>query len=112
MTLRVGCDLVSIPVFRERLSDVGDLLLERIFQPGEYSGATLESLAGWFAAKEAICKALSLPAGSWLEIVLEHDVHGAPMIGFFEPKPWIKEIDVSISHAGDYAFAMVAAVLE
>lgn len=112
MSLRVGCDIVSISLFRDRLNANGDLLAERIFHPGEAAGASAERLAGLFAAKEAACKALSLPPGAWLDILIEHDPRGAPMVAFLEPKPWIREITVSISHAGDYAIAMLAAIIE
>jgi phosphopantetheine--protein transferase-like protein len=112
MSLRVGCDIVSISLFQERLNASGDLLADRIFHPGEVAGASTERLAGLFAAKEAACKALNLPAGAWLEILIERDPRGAPMVAFLEPKPWIREISVSISHAGDYAIAMLAAVIE
>ena len=56
-------------------------------------------------------KTLNLPADAWLEIVIEHDPRGALLVEFLEPKPWMKEIIVSISHAGDYAVAVVAAIL-
>ena len=110
MALHVGCDLVFIPVFRERLGTAGDLLLDRIFHASERAGASVESLAGRFAAKEAACKALGLPAGAWLELVIEHEPSGAPRVRFLEPRPGVREIAVSITHAGDYAVAMVAVV--
>ena len=112
MALRVGCDIVSISIFRDRLSETGDLLSERIFHPSEYTGATAEKLAGIFAAKEAVLKALGIPAGSWQQLCVEHDASGAPEILFIEPKPWVQEISVSISHNNDFAIAVVAAVLE
>jgi phosphopantetheinyl transferase (holo-ACP synthase) len=65
---------------------------------------------GLFTAKGADLKTLNLPAGAWLEIVIEHDSRGALLAEFLEPKPWMKEITVSISHAGDYAVAVVAAI--
>jgi phosphopantetheine--protein transferase-like protein len=104
--------MVSIGQLRDRLNEAGDLLAERIFHPGECAGASVERLAGLFAAKEATLKALNLPAGAWLEILIEHDSRGAPKVCFLEPKPWMKEITVSISHTGDYAIAVVAAILE
>lgn len=112
MALRVGCDIVSINVFRDRLCETGDLLPERIFHPGERSGATAERLAGMFAAKEAVIKALGIPAGSWQQLCVNHDESGAPEILFIEPKPWINEITVSISHNAGFAIAVVAAIVE
>ncbi|MEE9411708.1 MAG: holo-ACP synthase [Methylococcales bacterium] len=112
MALKVGCDIVSISIFRDRLSETGDLLPERIFHPDECAGATVETLAGRFAAKEAVLKALGMPAGTWQQLWVKHDDRGAPLILFIEPKPWVHEITVSISHNNDFAIAVVVAVLE
>lgn len=112
MALRVGCDIVSIDVFRKRLNASGDLLPERLFHPGERAGAGLERLAGLFAAKEAALKALGLSAGAWLRLYVDHDASGAPFMRLLEPDPGIKEISLSISHAGDTALAVVAAIIE
>ena len=112
MALRVGCDIVSISIFRDRLSETGDLLPERIFHPSECAKATAEKLAGLFAAKEAVLKALGMSAGSWQQLCIKYDESGAPTILFIEPKPWVHEITVSISHNNDFAIAVVAAVLE
>lgn len=112
MALRVGCDIVSIGVFRKRLADSGDLLPERLFHPGERSGAGVERLAGLFAAKEAALKAFGWPAGAWLRLYIEHDASGAPFIRLLEPDPGIQEISLSISHAGDTALAVVAALIK
>lgn len=112
MALKVGCDIVSVSTFRERLSERGDLLAERIFHPSERTGVTVERLAGIFAAKEAVLKALGMSAGTWHHLCVKHDDSGAPLILFIEPKPWVHEITVSISHNNDIAIAVVAAVLE
>ena len=112
MTLRVGCDIVSISTFQERLNETGDLLPDRIFHPSERTGASAETLAGLFAAKESVFKALGMTAGAWQQLCIDHDTTGAPVVCFMEPKPWVKEITLSISHNDDYAFAVVAAIVE
>ena len=112
MALKVGCDIVSISIFRDSLSETGYLLPERIFHPSESGGATVESLAGMFAAKEATFKALGMPAGTWQHLCVKQHDSGAPLILFIEPKPWVHEITVSISHNSDFAIAVVVAVLE
>lgn len=112
MALRVGCDIVSISIFRKRLNKTGDLLPDRLFHPRERAGASLERLAGLFAAKEAAIKALGIPAGNWKELIIDHKSSGAPIIHLVESKLQVQEITLSISHCDDYAFAVVAAVLE
>ncbi len=112
MALKVGCDIVSISIFRDRLSKTGNLLPQRIFHPDEYTGVTVETLAGMFATKEAVLKALGMPAGTWQQLCVKHDDSGAPFILFIEPKPWVHEISISISHNNDFAIAVVVAVLE
>jgi hypothetical protein len=54
MPLRIGCDLVVIKDFEARLFMGGAPLLESLFWPAEYLDRSLETLAGIFAAKEAI----------------------------------------------------------
>ncbi|MCK5190975.1 MAG: 4'-phosphopantetheinyl transferase superfamily protein [Methylococcales bacterium] len=112
MALHVGCDIVSIGVFQNRLCETGDLLPELIFHPSEQINATPERLAGLFAAKEATFKALNMPAGAWQQLCIDHGSNGAPMIRLLEPQLLIHEITLSISHCDDYAFAVVAAVIE
>ncbi|MGR9100162.1 MAG: 4'-phosphopantetheinyl transferase superfamily protein [Gammaproteobacteria bacterium] len=108
----MGCDIVSISLLQNRLAASGDLIPERVFHPSERLSASLESLAGVFAAKEAAFKALGMKAGDWLKLCVDHDDSGAPSIQFMEPKPGVREIALSISHNGDYAFAVAAAVFE
>lgn len=112
MALCVGCDIVSISIFRKRLNETGDLVPDRLFHPSERAGASLERLAGLFAAKEAAIKALGIPAGNWQQLYIDHNSSGAPIIRLVESQPQVQEITVSISHCEDYAFAIVAAVLE
>jgi len=111
MSLHIGCDVVSISRFRQCLSQGGTAFLERTFLPSEQTGASIERLAGFFAAKEAACKALSIPAGHWQQICVTHDPSGAPKILLFGSLPRVQEISLSISHDGDYTMAVVVATL-
>ena len=97
----VGVDLVNIPDFAKNLDQAGEWLLERTFLASELGNRKIEHLAGIFAAKEAVIKALSMKAGSWLEIEITHSPVGQPCA-----KVGQKNINVSISHAGDYATAV------
>lgn len=84
---------------------------ERIFHPAESSGQQAPQLAGIFAAKEAVCKALSLPPGRWLDILIEHAPSGAPNAVLLGSIPQPQELSLSISHDGDYALAFAAALI-
>lgn len=105
MSFRTGCDLVSIGRFEERLRRGGKSFLERIFLPAEYLGQPVERLAGMFAAKEAVCKALRWPPGHWLEIAVEHETSGAPRVVLLNTPERELELSVSIAHDEGYALA-------
>jgi phosphopantetheine--protein transferase-like protein len=109
MPLRIGCDLVSIKGFQSRLLAGGANVLENIFWPAECLDQPAETLAGIFAAKEAVCKALSLPPGHWLDICIEHGTSGEPIIVLMNDCPEVETISDSIAHDGDYALAFVVA---
>ena len=84
---------------------------EAIFLPAEFSAKPAHRLAGIFAAKEAVCKALSLSPGRWLDIVIEHEASGAPQVLLLGSLPQPQELSISISHDGDYAMAFAVALL-
>ena len=99
----LGIDIVYLPEFKEKLKDLD---LEKVFLASELSqNKSIESLAGIFAAKEAFFKAVGKKE-SWLNVWIEKNKDGKP-----ELKSIIiqndKKADVSISHAGDYAVAIV-----
>ena len=82
MILGIGVDIVTI----NRLSeDKSDRFMERTFAPSEQryiKGRSTATMAGIFAAKEAISKALGTGfRGFWpAEIEIEHDDNGAPKV--------------------------------
>lgn len=90
----------------------GDVFLSKIFSPHELSSHTsTESRAGVFAAKESIIKALRLPGGSWHKIEIRSEDNGRPVMTLEEHDIAIKSLDISISHDGEYAMAVVAFIL-
>lgn len=102
--IRVGCDVVQISRFQKILGRTPKVS-ERVFLPAESENASVEKLAGVFAAKEAVMKALSLPVGSWQRIEIRKAKSGRPQ-AILPDLPWqIVSGDLSISHDGDYAFA-------
>jgi holo-[acyl-carrier protein] synthase len=120
MKLATGVDLIEIARIEEVVSRHGKHYLERIFTPAELAqvGKRTESLAGRFAAKEAVTKALGCGIGevTWKEIEILGDEQNAPVLtlhGAAEAKA--KELglttwSVSISHSQSYSVAFVVAV--
>lgn len=105
---QIGIDIQKVSeLFPGAIQDPkSDPELVRIFSPGEISFAEtkadpLATLAGIFAAKEALVKAGYNGAGRNDFALLEigHDIAG---------KPEINDYKISISHSGEYAIAIAA----
>lgn len=99
----VGIDLVYLPEFKARMKNSP---LDRVFLSTELSqNKSMESLAGIFAAKEAFFKAIGKKE-DWLSVWIEKNKAGKP-----ELKSMLIDLnqktEVSISHAGEYAVAIV-----
>lgn len=101
----MGCDLVSLVRFKKILART-PAMGNRIFLSSEQKSASPESLAGIFAAKEAVIKALRLKAGDWRKIEVIKDKDGRPRIKLLNPGKKIISQDISISHDGKYVFAV------
>lgn len=99
----VGIDLVYLPEFIIKMKNFP---LEKIFLPLELSqNKTSESLAGIFAAKEAFFKAVGRKE-DWLSVWIEKNKDGKPQLKTLLLSE-TQNVEVSISHAGDYAVAIV-----
>ncbi len=119
MILRTGVDLIEISRIQEAIARHGKRYLERIYTAAELAqlGNEAESLAGRFAAKEAVAKALGCGIGvvSWKDIEVLGDEQNAPGLtlhGAAAQKA--KELglatwSVSISHSMSHAVAFVVA---
>ena len=113
--MRIGTDIVQISRIENSLDRFGMRFKERFLTPYEIDRvATIESLAGVWASKEAISKALGCGIGRDLafgDIIIYKDTRGAP---YFELTPEaqqrynIEESSLSISHDGGFAIAVVA----
>lgn len=102
--MTIGVDLVYIPEFKQRLESFGGA--SKVFLDSEFAHATTtESLAGMFAAKEAFMKAAGKKL-DWKDVWVEHNPSGQPILRATLDIDNSK-IHVSISHAGDYATAIV-----
>ena len=120
MKLATGVDLIEIARIAEVISRHGKHYLDRIYTPAEleYCGKRTESLAGRFAAKEAVAKALGTGIGdvNWKEIEILGDEQNAPTLsltGVAEQKA--KELglttwSISISHSQSHSVAVVVAI--
>jgi holo-[acyl-carrier protein] synthase len=115
MTIRgIGVDVVDLARFATSLERT-PTLRQRLFTPAE-AELPLESLAGRFAAKEALAKAMGAPSGlSWQDFEIVNDPQGAPVFELHGAAPervralGIESIHVSISHDVTVATAFVVA---
>lgn len=112
MRIAAGVDLVYLPRFKKSLKIGGENFLRRIFNEKEL-GET-DHLAGIFAAKEAIIKALNLATDAWNDISIIHHPSGAPKAEIRSAKlaDEIKNSSLSISHSGNYVVAQFVAILK
>jgi phosphopantetheine--protein transferase-like protein len=106
MKVSVGCDLVFLPKFIDSFKSGGEVLMQKLFTPYELAHTqTYESLAGVFAVKEAFIKASQIKLSSWHEIEVYKLSSGKPAIRCNDIET--ECCDVSISHDGEYAMAVV-----
>jgi holo-[acyl-carrier protein] synthase len=120
MKLATGVDLIEITRIEEVVARHGKHYLERVFTPAEleYCGKRAESLAGRFAAKEAVAKALGCGIGdvAWIDIEILGDEQNAPLLklyGAAESKArelGLTNWSVSISHSQSHSVAFVVAI--
>lgn len=111
--MQLGIDIVPVARIAAAIEKYGDRFLQRVYTPGElkYARGNPEKLAGRWAAKEAVLKALGgrgrFPRMSLVEVL--PGKRGAPEVTLTrEPTP---QIAVSITHDGGLAMA-VASVVE
>lgn len=114
MIMGVGVDIVDIARF-ERATERTPNLAERLFTDAERT-RPIQSLAGHFAAKEALIKAFSGSGGmNWHEVVVVQNIDGAPsfeLTGKALARMHTKGISathLSISHDANLAIAVVIA---
>jgi holo-[acyl-carrier protein] synthase len=124
MIYGIGIDVVEVGRIEAAISRQGDVFLKRLFteREREYCGKQKRPAlhyAARFAAKEAVSKALGTGIGGqagWLDMEVERAESGAPKMVFsgnaadFLAREGIAEVQVSLSHAKDYAAANAVAV--
>lgn len=120
--LRTGIDLIEVSRFRDRKPEILERFLARVYTEAEraYCGGNEQHLAGRFAAKEAVSKALGCGIGeiSWQEIEILNDGSGMPVLHLHGKalerarQLGLTVWSVSITHLNAYAAASVAAMGE
>lgn len=115
--IHVGTDLVRIARFERHAQTLGNAFLRRSFtdREVELSAGRTESLAGRWAAKEAVLKALGAGIADipLTDVEIDQDPSGRPTLSLYREaasrsgEAGITAWAVSISHDGDYAMAVV-----
>lgn len=115
--MRVGVDLIEVKRFEQVFNRHGDRFLSRVFTKEEQKICRddLRRLAGRYAAKEAVSKALGTGIGplgiSFHDIEVLSDQAGAPVVKLHNAAKTrfnmllACSIALSISHENDYAVA-------
>lgn len=124
---RTGCDLQAVAPVAESLERRGERYLRAVFSPEEVADLTrggerapsAESVAGRFAAKEAVMKVLR-PGGDdavpWPHIMIRPGAHGEPAVQLRDAarllahRRGLREWSVTTSHDGGFAMAVALAV--
>ena len=105
----IGIDVVDIARFQESLERTPGLK-DRLFTEGEKSKG-IASLAARFAAKEALAKALHVPAGlNWHDCEVVNLENGRPVFLFRNKIADLidgAEVHLTLSHDAGIASAMV-----
>ena len=110
----IGIDIIETGRIEQAIAEQGERFLKRVYTTGELAAYRkyLPSLAARFAAKEATIKALGLGIG-WKEIEILSDPEGKPVIHLHDKAKEraknlnLDNIAITISHAKEYAIAMV-----
>ncbi len=115
MIIGNGVDLIEISRVAKAIEN--PQFCKRVFTEAELLESKMlgHRLAGFFAAKEAMLKAMGtgLSYFSWQEIEVRHDSKGAPFLELngkvqsFLAENQVSRIHLSISHCKEYAVAQV-----
>lgn len=126
--LAVGVDYVSVARVAAALMKLKEKFAQQVLSDAEWfawqqSGSPMsaERLAGRWAAKEAVAKALGsgfIQGITWKNIEINHDAAGAPQVilngdaAQLAAEKGIKKWLISISHEKEFAVAFVEALGE
>ena len=122
----IGIDVVEVARIASAIERHGEPFLAKLFTAGERAYCEARHnpprhYAARFAAKEAVSKALGTGIGGhagWLDLEIVNDPAGAPKLGLsgaaaaFTKDHGISEIQISLTHAHDYAAANAIAIAD
>ena len=119
-----GVDVIECPRLKKMLTHHGDRLLQRVFTPHEQAYCQqhkerMQHLAGRFAAKEAVLKALGTGMRGqmkWTDVQIANDDLGKPEIVLSGESAAVAErmgvtrVLISIAHTREHAVASAIAL--
>lgn len=117
--LAVGVDIIEVERLARGLARYGDRFCDRFFTPREQAQCARRpaSLAGRFAVKEAVGKALGTGIGdvAWKEIEIVNDERGRPLLTLhgaaaaLAQAQGLDEWAISLSHTATHAVGLAVA---
>lgn len=110
MIIGTGVDITEVKRLKEAIERWEGAFLKRVFTDEELKkarthGSYYQHLAGRFAAKEAVFKALGDPQLSWHDLQIINDKSGRPVCKLLKRKQAGVSVFISISHVKNYAVA-------
>lgn len=120
--IQIGTDIVYIPRIQAAIERFGDRFLQRVYTPGEQQDCgyvrasrrpSINQLAGRWAAKEAVAKALGTGwrGHRYTDIEIRRQPSGAPAVHLYREAATLvtswgeSQWHLSLSHDRDYAIA-------
>ena len=112
--MKIGTDITVVSRIENSINKFGDKFLGKFLNEEERTRAKrVESVAGYWAAKEAVAKALGCGIGAELsfhDIIIYKDEKNAPhfkLSNKAQKQHNIKNSSLSIAHDGGFAIAVV-----
>lgn len=111
----IGIDLVKTSRIKRMIERFGEKALQKFLSQNEIVLVkNYKTASGFWAAKEAVSKALGVGIGSecsFFDIEISKSSRGAPQLNLSDKlinNFNIKDTSISITHDGEYAIAVVA----
>lgn len=110
MIIGTGVDITEVNRIKKAAQKWGEAFLEKVFTDTELlnaktRGSLYQHLAGRFAAKEAVFKALGDSDLNWKDVEVLNDSEGKPFCKILNSRGKGVDVIVSISHVKNYAVA-------